>query len=76
MSSGFRSDTKRGIVECLPVRNVRARGLHDAVRGLADPDRDVGANIPCEAIMILMGVRDQEAEQAVVGFPEPRNRRQ
>ena len=43
------------VLEGQAIGNVRARGLHDVVRGLADPDRNVRAYIPGEAVMVLGG---------------------
>ena len=60
----------------MTARHISARGRHDVVRGLADPDRDFWADISGQAVMVLMGMRDHHAEQAVVGLPEPRNLRQ
>ena len=62
--------------EGVTARHIGARGRHDVVSRLADPDRDLWADISGEAVVVLMGMRDHHAEQAVVRLPEPRNLRQ
>ena len=60
----------------MAVRNPDAGRLRDVVRVPADIDRDLRADMSGQAVMVLVKMRDQHAEQAVIARPEPRNRRQ
>ena len=62
--------------EGMTVRNVSAGSLQNIVSVLADIDRDLRADVPCQPVVVLMGMRDHRAQQAVVGLPETRNSRQ
>ena len=73
ISTVSRSAMELRICEGVAARHIGARRSHDGVRFLADPDRNLRADMAGEAVMVLMGMRDHDAEQAVVRLPKPRD---
>ena len=61
--------------EGVAVWNVRAGSFQNLVRGLANIHRNGRADIPCQAVVVLMWMRDDHTQQVVVGLSKTRDAR-
>ena len=86
MATEIRSDAERAdldghpavleesrIRKCVAIRNVAACCAKNVVRFLPDVDRNLGADVPGQAVMVSVRVRNEDGQQTVVTVAEPGN---